>query len=614
MDIYEYLPQLIVAYDGDDEFANLIHVKKANQNSAYYCPCCGGIVKPRAIESTKEQSHYYHLSGKCTKESQLHFFCKNWLFEPGSKFYVNGKLFEVKALDIERKWITKFGDYIPDVTVYTTSGEVIYFEMFFSNRKTEDNYFCKWSELGHSVVEINIKEYLFKTDQNIIPTFSYLFHDGQCYSKPYIKRDLYATTIGKIKRELTRQEALDYKSRIEKLDWFWQKIINNASKNEIIACICSMTYEDMISCYAIIKKKQCMSCIKNDVIKAINSKVINLVRNLLNLPLDDNVFFDLEHIRGRTYEAGIRLKIQSKHIIYDKFYLHCKCNRRNFNLSVGYPKIIFKKSIFTTEEIDVRPSKITELEDIFVRTVQYKNQLIAYEDELSAFENKGYKVRFNNNIYTVLEATEDGNYEPVLENYYMLSLDSKLLLKEVNRIVKEKQDKKFIETYINSEKAQALVSDLQNYKDIGAKVYVVYRKYPDPGIYIMLYLYGGNIYNSIFNANEKDFLDALSSLKIEIDTFFDKYKTIIELVSKINSCKTKFWKAELFFDYNKKLFLEIDQTYIDPNTWHMTHEKIEVDNLDLSNEGTLHKILASKMKLVMKNMEKYGYRVMEVRH
>ena len=33
MDVFEYLPQLIVAYDGNDEFANLIHVKKANRDS-----------------------------------------------------------------------------------------------------------------------------------------------------------------------------------------------------------------------------------------------------------------------------------------------------------------------------------------------------------------------------------------------------------------------------------------------------------------------------------------------------------------------------------------------------------------------------------------------------
>ena len=51
MDNFEYLPQLIVAYDGDDEFANLIHVQKANKDNNYLCPCCGGIIKPRALDS-----------------------------------------------------------------------------------------------------------------------------------------------------------------------------------------------------------------------------------------------------------------------------------------------------------------------------------------------------------------------------------------------------------------------------------------------------------------------------------------------------------------------------------------------------------------------------------
>ena len=54
MELFEYLPQLMIAYDGQDEFANLIHVKKAKQDTNYYCPCCGGIVKPRALNSTKE--------------------------------------------------------------------------------------------------------------------------------------------------------------------------------------------------------------------------------------------------------------------------------------------------------------------------------------------------------------------------------------------------------------------------------------------------------------------------------------------------------------------------------------------------------------------------------
>ena len=89
MSTFEYLPQLMVAYDGNDKFSNLIHVKKAAKNTHYYCPCCKGIVKQRVSDNLKEQPHYYHITGKCTKENQFHFFCKHWLFEKGAKFYIN---------------------------------------------------------------------------------------------------------------------------------------------------------------------------------------------------------------------------------------------------------------------------------------------------------------------------------------------------------------------------------------------------------------------------------------------------------------------------------------------------------------------------------------------
>ena len=320
MDIFEYLPQLIVAYDGNDEFANLIHVKKADKDNNYFCPCCGGTVKPRALDSTKEQSHYYHITGKCTKESQLHFFCKNWLFEKGSKFYIDDNLFEVDSIDIEKIWNTQFGDYKPDITVYTTSGTIIYFEMFFSNRKTGDDYFCKWNALGHDVVEVNIKEYMFKTDEKVIPIFKYLYHDGVCYSKTYEKRDLYANTIARIKREFTRQKVFNYKARIEQLDWFWKSIQSNDTRESILEILSAMSYEDLLSCYEIIKRKQCVLYLKNDVINMINQKVLDKVRKTLDLPHDENVYFDLKHIRGRTYEAGIRLNLQTEHIIYDDLY------------------------------------------------------------------------------------------------------------------------------------------------------------------------------------------------------------------------------------------------------------------------------------------------------
>ena len=166
---------------------------------------------------------------------------------------------------------------------------------------------------------------MFKTDADTIPTFTYLYHDGMCDSKPYMKRDLYANTIARIKRELTRQKVLNYKARIEQLDWFWQEIRNNKSREEILNVIDNMEYDDMVSCYEIIKRKQCVSYLKNDVLDLINQKVVSEVRYSLELPHDENIYFDLEHVKGRTYKAGIRLNIKTEHITYNKLISTHKC-------------------------------------------------------------------------------------------------------------------------------------------------------------------------------------------------------------------------------------------------------------------------------------------------
>lgn len=617
MDIFEYLPQLIVAYDGNDKFANLIHVKKANKDDDYYCPCCGGNVKPRALDSTKEQSHYYHISGKCTKESQLHFFIKNWLFEKGSQFFINDVLYEVDFIEIEKTYNTPFGDYRPDVTVHTSSNEIIHFEIFFTNRKTGDNYFCKWDALGNSVVEVNVKEYMCKTDANIIPNFTYLYHDGICYSKTYVKKDLYATTIAKIKNELTRQKVIDYKVRIEKLDWFWQKIIENSSKEEILKCIDSMSYEDMVSCFEIIKRKQCVSHLKKDVLDIINKKVISNIRDSIGLPFDKNVYLDVRHYKGKTYEIGIRLNIHTEHIIYNDFYLRCKYNRWDFEKSTGYPKIIFKRNIFSFEEIEIPKSKTSELKDIFNKTIEYKKQLIDYEKELSKFEENGYKIRFNNNRYTVLKITETNKLESILEGRYIENLSINSLSQEIQHELKDRAEKNYLENYINGKEAQALISDLRNYKNVNAKVHVGYKKNynkdQEPGIYFDLEIYNGIIYTEKLTTEKDEFLCIIKSAKQEIDNFVRKYKIAIDLVFQINNCKNSFWRADLIFNRIGVLCLEIDQIYINPSEWYMTKEYMDLSEACLSSDMRLRNALINKMKLVMKNMEQYGYRVMEVR-
>ena len=621
MDIFEYLPQLIVAYDGNDEFANLVHVKKADKDNNYYCPCCGGTVKPRALDSNKEQSHYYHKTGKCTKESQLHFFCKNWLFETGSKFYIDKKLFEVVSIDIEKTYFTQFGDYKPDITVHTSCGKVIFFEMFFSNRKTGDDYFCKWNALGNDVVEVNIKEYMFKTDETVIPTFTYLYHDGICHSKTYEKKDLYATTIARIKRELTRQKILNYKARIEQLDWFWQQIRSNETRESILEVIASMDYEDMISCYSIIKRKQCVSYLKNDVLNMINQKVMSDIRNSLDLPHDENVYFDLKHIHGRTYEAGIRLNIKTEHIIYDDFCYHCVYEGVwKFDKLKEYPKIVFSKNLYNINEITIPDNRIDELKDIFEKTLKFKKELFEFENKLSDLEGNNYKIRVKNNLYTVLAKIHDNNFEVVLKNFYIRELDIKSLSKQIQCKIKEIKDKDYLDVILNSPEYCSIISELQNYKDIGCEVDIKYDNGWTPtssnnaGIRFKLYLYNKIFYNEILQPTFDDFVIKINDCKNIIDNLIETHSIIINLVKKINACKNNFWKAEILFDYDGNPEIKIDQKLFEvKKPYLLTYEKVYFNDLKIFTEQEISKRILDAMHLVFENVEHCGYRIMEER-
>ena len=605
MDIFEYLPQLIVAYDGNDEFANLIHVKKANKDNNYFCPCCGGNVKPRALDSTKEQSHYYHVTGKCTKESQLHFFCKNWLFDEGNKFYVDDSLFEVESIEIEKPYDTPFGKYIPDVTVHTTTGIDIYFEMFFTNRKTGDDYFCKWDYLGNDVVEVNIKEYMFKTDADTIPTFTYLYHDGNCYSKPYIKRDLYANTIARIKRGLTRQKVLNYKARIEQLDWFWQEIRNNKSREEILNVISEMDYEDMISCYEIIKRKQCVSYLKNDVLNMINQKVISEVREELDLPYDENVYFDLEHIKGRTYKIGIRLDINTDHIIYNKMYIPYDNSIRKF------PKVVFSKNILNKDEIALIDSDIKKINDKYEEVLQIKENILEYNDKLVIFEeNSKYKVRMNNDLYTVIEENAEGKIETVLEKYYISYLDIDSLIFEIKNKVKEEKDKKLINDILENTECKLLIQELNGYRGLDCYVDLKYEK----KAYVVLHIGGSSDFFTLDEISVDRFNQIISECKNKLEELSKTYEIISNIVNQVNSCKNNIWNATISFSYDD-ITVDIDQKVFNPKySYDATGERIYFYYDTKYSKNRIKKYFTGAMNSVLNNMEDCGYRVMEVRN
>lgn len=612
MDIFEYLPQLIVAYDGDDKFANLIHVKKADKNKDYYCPCCGGIVKPRALDSNKEQSHYYHKTGKCTKESQLHFFCKHWLFESGSRFYINDELFEVDSIEIEKMYDTPFGKYKPDITVHTTSGKIIYFEMFFTNRKTSDNYFCKWDYLGNDVVEVDVKEYASKIDLTEIPVFKYLYHDGTCYSKSYVKRDLYANTIAKIKKELTRQKILNYKARIEQLDWFWQEVQRNSGDGEtILNSISKMVYDDMVSCYEIIKRKQCVLYLKQMVLDMINKRVVDDVRQVYDLPNEDDIYFDLEHIRGRTYIAGIRLNLKTNHIIFNRLFSSLDDNYCDIDKLSGYPKIIFQKTIFDKKNINFSEKEVQKLKKKYNYVKDFKEKLFRFEKELSDFEkeNPNYIVRINN--YSCSVIVINGATKKSLFNGIMLD---KLSVDNVTRKIRLEEtlikNNEFLKELFNTDEYNLFSSYVKKYMNVGLQFEIEkYHTDFDNRLYFKIYIYGDCVYNERLYCTIEDFNKKVNACEPLINSFVKENNAGLKLVDRINNCKNNFWKASFYYNpvVNKKV-ISINQKIFDND---FTSEQIYLEINEFLEENTLVNFIKEAMYLIFKNIQRYGYRIME---
>ena len=275
------LPQLIVALDSLNDDANYVHILDAKENTNYYCPCCKGIIKPRAYRKDKNyqvQAHYYHETGGCNEETFIHYICKTWLFEKGCKFIVNNIQYEVENIDVERTLHTSFGDYRPDIIVTTTVGKVFYFEIKTTNKKTE-LYAPKWDELGNDVVEVDTRYFINQKYKNDIPVFYLIYSDGECFIKSYSRND-YEDTIAKRKLEWKRQDKLNYKIQWERLDWFWESLTKykyeKSNENKVIEYFKFLEFDDMDFVITIVKKMNCMDLFQK-LIPVINDKFFETI-------------------------------------------------------------------------------------------------------------------------------------------------------------------------------------------------------------------------------------------------------------------------------------------------------------------------------------------------
>lgn len=356
------MPQLIVALDSVDESANYIHIDDVKDNVEYYCPCCKGIIKPRAYKKDinyQVQPHFYHEMGGCNEETFVHYICKTWLFEKGCKFMVNNTEHEVEDILSEKTLRTSFGDYRPDIIVTTISGKIFYFEIKTTNRKTE-HYIPKWDELGNDVVEVDTRYFINQKYKNDIPMFNLIYSNGECFIKTYTRNE-YDTTIAQRKLQWKRQDKLNYKIQWERLDWFWNIMQeykqNQVSDEDVICEFVKMDYSDKIWCFDNLKNKSCVS-LKEKFREHINSCFFDMLNNLEDIygvKINCNHKSPLIYIIYSSYfTTYLDYKIQE----YEFIKIKLSCGRI---LSLDYKNDIEKMIIDLNKRTSVNFKKLKDI-------------------------------------------------------------------------------------------------------------------------------------------------------------------------------------------------------------------------------------------------------------
>ena len=163
-----------------DEFENYVlidEINDINKDKDFVCPVCGGVVKPRCLNSKLISKHFYHVNASdCSNESIMHFWYKNEFIVNGDVFYIDDVKYVCKEVLIEQQYNTSFGRYTPDATIVTDENKIIFVEYNYTNKKNTDLYSDMWIELDHPVVEVDIK-FLLQSNKKE-KYFKSIFSDG----------------------------------------------------------------------------------------------------------------------------------------------------------------------------------------------------------------------------------------------------------------------------------------------------------------------------------------------------------------------------------------------------------------------------------------------------
>lgn len=259
-----------------DENENDILIKEVIKETKgnYYCPICGSEMIACALEENKQSAHFRHKSKLECTEDKVHWWYKNKYFIKDNKFKVliNGilKTYIVDDIDIEKRYGTTIGVYIPDVVIHTSIGEDIFFEFKNTNRKVLGDYFDIWNELGNTVIELDLNILQLRSESEKV--FTPLFYNGMVFTEKLNVN---------LERHLTSKKIED-PYRIKYLNWFWRdccRYVNDETCiDDLVQVIDSLNKVDLLIAPKVIKGMSCNS-ILDDYTNYKYNKYVELILN-----------------------------------------------------------------------------------------------------------------------------------------------------------------------------------------------------------------------------------------------------------------------------------------------------------------------------------------------
>ena len=286
------------AKDKNNEIMMIKDIIEENKHDKYTCPICGGLVR---ANTGKIKSWYFsHINADdCNSETIVHWFVKHELLKVGEKFKVkindDIKEYVCKEIIEEKEYNTKYGIYRPDLTVITTTNEIIYIEVANTNSKKIKDFIDMWEELGNTVIELKVGEVL---NGNKIEVFNSIWYEGKEYHNQL-----------KELRQICNKEKEKYnftKEQVEQIDW----LINDICKyNNGLIEIDELSDE--------------IQCIENEEQRQL---VCNIVRNKkCGTVLNDYVEYNYNNtIKGLMnkykYLYLCEFNYEQERLIYDRLF------------------------------------------------------------------------------------------------------------------------------------------------------------------------------------------------------------------------------------------------------------------------------------------------------